>query len=442
MVAMEDLLGPVAIAPEPSLARTSAASEVSPERPSVLPAAMADTLSGMVDNLVQIDALISGLNAVRAEMIDGIRAWSEVAESASERSTPMSRDLAFRAIRAEVACALRLPERTVENLFGVSRMIVHDLPETLKALRAGEITYRHAQILVDHAAGLDGAARDQFERLAVPVAVTSTPTTLDRRARKLREGLDPDSIAERTQRAVERREATWSPAQDGMGYLTLYLPAADGSAIFARATDAALHARTGDEPRTLTQLRLDVMRDALMDGTFAALGGKLVRPDVFVTVPVLSLMGVTDEPASLDGYGPIDAETARRLAGNATSFVRLLVHPETGAVLSVGRDRYVVPSDLKNALRVRHSTCAFVGCSRSAEFCDLDHTVDWARDGTTSYDNLAPLCRGHHTVKHHTAWTVTQEPGGSGRLTWTSPAGRSYVRSPESRTSKPEIPPF
>jgi hypothetical protein len=114
--------------------------------------------------------------------------------------------------------------------------------------------------------------------------------------------------------------------------------------------------------------------------------------------------------------------------------VRILTHPETGAILSVGRTRYSVPADLKNALRVRDGTCGFFGCSRDASFCDIDHTVDWARDGTTSIDNLAFLCRSHHTLKHNSAWRVSQGSGGAhgseGVLTWTSPAGRVHVNTP------------
>jgi len=390
--------------------------------------AMSETLSAMVDALVGIDATISGLMAVRTELLENMRTWSELSESAALHSTPTSRDLAFRSLRAEVACALRVPERTAERLFGEGRMLMRDLPGTMSALRAGEIGYRHAQAMVDHGAGLDPEDLRTFERLALPIAATSTPSAFDRAARRLRESMDPAHLEARTAAAAERREATWMPARDGMADLVLHLPAHEVQAIFSRATEAAAGLRGPDEPRTLTQLRVDVMRDALLTGTFAALDGRRVRPDVFVTVPVLSLLGVTDAPATLDGYGPIALSTARELAGNAPSFVRILTHPETGAILSVGRERYSVPRDMRTAMRVRDGTCGFFGCSRDAAFCDIDHTVDWARDGTTSIENLAFLCRGHHTVKHQTGWRVTQ--GAHGVLTWISPAGRLYVNRP------------
>jgi hypothetical protein len=124
----------------------------------------------------------------------------------------------------------------------------------------------------------------------------------------------------------------------------------------------------------------------------------------------MTLLGLSDEPGDLAGHGPIDPDTARRLAAQAPSFLRLLTHPETGAVLSVGRDRYAVPADLKAWLRVRDETCRFPGCSRRAERCDIDHITHWAHGGTTDHHNLIHLCRKHHRLKHTTPWTVSTEP--------------------------------
>ena len=68
-----------------------------------------------------------------------------------------------------------------------------------------------------------------------------------------------------------------------------------------------------------------------------------------------------------------------------------------------------------------------------ASRCEIDHTLAWEDGGTTSLDNLAPICRGHHRVKHHGGWQVRQVPGSGGALEWTSPAGRRYVVEPERR---------
>ena len=163
-----------------------------------------------------------------------------------------------------------------------------------------------------------------------------------------------------------------------------------------------------------------------------------IRPRVLVTVPVLTLLGKSEEPGTLEGYGPIDADTARRIAARAPSFTRILTHPETGAVLSVGRDRYAVPKDLRTWLRVRDETCRFPGCNRSAGRADVDHVTDWQYGGGTDYGNLVHLCRSHHRVKHHTGWSSTS--AGGCRVRWLSPSGHEYETEPATHiaTAKPE----
>jgi hypothetical protein len=62
---------------------------------------------------------------------------------------------------------------------------------------------------------------------------------------------------------------------------------------------------------------------------------------VLVTVPVFALLGLTDEPATLDGYGPIPASMARKLlTDGANSFTRVLIDPRDGAPLEIGRTSY------------------------------------------------------------------------------------------------------
>jgi hypothetical protein len=161
----------------------------------------------------------------------------------------------------------------------------------------------------------------------------------------------------------------------------------------------------------------------------AAASTGAVPPRIHVTVPVLTLLGLDDEPAELDGYGPIDADTARRLAAHAPSMRRILVHPETGVALSYGREHYRAPADLDGFVRVRDGRCRFPGCSRRAERADLDHTTAWTRNGHTDASNLAALCRHHHRLKHESGWRVLQEPGGVMR--WTSPAGHVLRTLPE-----------
>jgi len=152
-------------------------------------------------------------------------------------------------------------------------------------------------------------------------------------------------------------------------------------------------------------------------------------PTVVITVPVLTLLGVDDAPPTLEGYGPIDLDTARRLAGEASSWVRLLTHPVSGAPLVLDRQTYRVPAALRRWLGVTSPTCVFPGCNRSARHCDMDHLTAWADGGTTDADNLEPACRHHHRLRHETGWAPSHDPA-TGDLRWTSPLGGTYDADP------------
>lgn len=212
-----------------------------------------------------------------------------------------------------------------------------------------------------------------------------------------------------------------------MAWLTAYLPAESAVAIDDRLDQLAASLRDPHDLRTFTQLRADAFCDVMLRGEVDGIR-RGIRANVLVTVPVLTLLGHDDEPAELEGYGPIPADVARALAADSTGFTRLLTHPETGVVLSVGRDRYTVPAGLRLWLRARDETCRMVGCGRRASVSDVDHGHAWADGGTTSGDNLAHLCRGDHTRKHTLGWRMKHLAGGT--IRWRSPMGRTYLTEP------------
>ncbi|NJC23853.1 hypothetical protein BJ994_002929 [Arthrobacter pigmenti] len=131
----------------------------------------------------------------------------------------------------------------------------------------------------------------------------------------------------------------------------------------------------------------------------------------------------------LDGYGPISPETARNLAAHAPSFTRILVHPETGAVLSVGRDRYRPPKHLQDWVRINNPTCIHPGCNRSSWSSELDHTTPWAHGGKTELGNLLPRCKLHHMLKTEGIWSARQDNQGVPDVT--SFGGETYTAVPE-----------
>jgi len=335
---------------------------------------------------------------------------------------------AERSATADLAMRLRMSESTVRLQADRARVLIGSLPSIWAGLCEGEVGARNAETAADLAATLPpGAVRTAFDDALVRAARECTPARFRDRARRLREELDPAPLTERHAAARELRRVEIEKAPDGMVWLSAFLDAADGMSI-RRRLDASARDLSGapDERRTLDQLRADVFADLLLRG--GTNGVPAVTSTVAVTVPVLALLGEAQLPGTLEGYGPIDAETARRLAARAPSFQRILTHPITGTVLDVDRTSYRPPADLVRWLRIRDERCTAPGCGRPAAECDLDHREAWAAGGGTSAGNLAHLCRSHHRLKHEGGWTVRAGPGGT--TTWISPTGHRTTVDP------------
>ncbi|WP_253905808.1 HNH endonuclease signature motif containing protein [Arthrobacter sp. H5] len=134
-------------------------------------------------------------------------------------------------------------------------------------------------------------------------------------------------------------------------------------------------------------------------------------------------------PGELEGYGPIDPEIAAMLAGHAASFTRILTHPESGVVLSVGRDSYRPPAGLRKWVVTRDRACRHPGCNRPASKAEIDHTIPWASGGKTTHGNLSAFCKRHHMFKTEGFWHYRQpEPG---LILAASLAGKTYTTLPE-----------
>jgi hypothetical protein len=351
------------------------------------------------------------------------------------------RALSRRSTCAALAMATRTPERTVQRLTNDAEALVNDAPVVLASLEAGRISARHAKTITDQLCDVPAEGRAVFLAKVLPVAEHTTDAELRRRARVLRERLHPESITTRAVRSEADRRVEIEPAADGMAWVHLFTTAPIAQGIAERTEAAAAESRTAGDTRTCAQLQADALAALALTGVTpedVASSPVLphpievqehIKPTVQITVPALSLAGVSDAPATLDGYGPIDPETAARIAVNAPSMTRILVQPETGAILSVGRNQYRVPADLQRAVRLRDGTCRAPGCGRRARACDLDHSVAWEHGGTTDVGNLACLCRHHHRMKHLPGWNLDHGPGGV--LDWTTPDGKNYRTEPD-----------
>jgi hypothetical protein len=154
-----------------------------------------------------------------------------------------------------------------------------------------------------------------------------------------------------------------------------------------------------------------------------------LRPLIQIVVPITTLMGISDEPAELTGYGPIPAHLARKIAADpASTWQRLLTDPASGQLLDIGRTRYRPPPGMAAFVRARDGACRHPTCRRTATACELDHVTEWQHGGRTSEDNLCALCARHHDLKEHHGWHVVLHEDRT--VEWTTPTGHSYTSAP------------
>ncbi|WP_285027356.1 HNH endonuclease signature motif containing protein [Plantibacter sp. ME-Dv--P-122b] len=401
-------------------------------------------LAEFSDHFADIQRRRAALDAEEVRLLARSAAYADAFADATVPAIfpPAERQaLSRRSTCAALAMAARIPERTVQCATNNAERLVNDAPTVLASLEAGRISASHAQTITDQLRDVPAAGRAAFLAQVLQVAEESTNANLRRRARILRERLHPESITTRAVRSEADRRVEFEPAADGMAWVHLFTTAPIAQGIIERVETAAAESRKSGDTRTCAQLQADALAALALTGvtpddvmSSPVLPHPIevqehIKPTVQITVPALSMAGASDAPATLDGYGPIDPETAARIAVNAPSFTRILVQPETGAVLSVGRNQYRVPADLQRAVRLRDGTCRAPGCGRRARACDLDHSVAWEDGGTTDVGNLACLCRHHHRMKHLPGWNLDHGPGGV--LEWTTPDGKHHRTEPD-----------
>ncbi|MEW1810160.1 DUF222 domain-containing protein [Pseudarthrobacter phenanthrenivorans] len=436
-----------------------------------VPFSAADPLAGLADGCLEI---LAGAREVEAGFA-GLKAkaavtYTEAACAVAGPDVPVvAQEMA---VTAEIGCVLALGPRAAGSFLAASHALTTGLPLTLEALQAGSLSWQHAVVMADETAGLDAAGAAALESHFLdpdaPDPARGCPAgelpahRFRVKARTWRERHHAESIETRHAQGVVERRVEFRPERDGMAWLSACLPADQALAGWNRLTAVARSLQGPDETRTLTQLRADLFASAVLGsgipasstdvhGTSAGRDAKAtsagvharetasgsvaetdvpptsIRAQVLVTVPVFSLLGLTDEPAMLDGYGPIPPSMARELiADGAGSFYRVLVDPRDGAPLEIGRTSYRLTKAMRAWLRMRDGKCPFPGCSNHSLDNEADHLLAWANGGTTGISNLGQPCPKHHKLRHTTGWkpspaTKNEPPG------WTSPTGRYYA---------------
>jgi hypothetical protein len=118
--------------------------------------------------------------------------------------------------------------------------------------------------------------------------------------------------------------------------------------------------------------------------------------------------------AGLESGDHITAGEARRLACNAGLVPAVL---GAGSVpLDLGRETRLHTRAQRQALSLRHDSCAVAGCQRPFSWCEIHHPRPWSRGGRTDLANALPLCFFHHRRAHDDQFDLRRSPSGDWRF--------------------------
>ena len=387
-----------------------------------------------------------------ADRIDLIRALEELACAAaaaqavvsadfdaSQRADQASRGVPAagrgRGVAAQIALARRESPHRAQQHLGLAKILRAELPETMKAFRAGRITEWKATLVARETACLR-----REDRAAVDAELAGNPEQIETmgdgevvaEARRLAYRLDPSSFVERRRRAEAERRVTLRPAPDVMSQLSALLPVKAGVAVYAVLTREAARLRAAGDPRSRGQLMADVLLDRIVSPgadttTKSGPAGALIN----LTVSDDVLFGGSDEAGHVDGYGPVPADLARELAfGDGLDdqhrrwFRRLYTDPGTGSLVAMDSTARLMPPALAGVLRLRDRTCRTPWCD--APIRHSDHVRPVLDGGETSERNGQGLCEACNHAKQAPGWRAGPAPGIRHTVETTTPTGHTH----------------
>ncbi|GAB3753144.1 hypothetical protein GCM10027591_01430 [Zhihengliuella somnathii] len=286
-------------------------------------------------------------------------------------SGTLAADAVCQAVSQEVAAVRGIARATASHEVNRARLVVNDSPEVFEALATGTTGVRHAREIADLGLRIlpefvpapetnDPVAREEYERAVLQAEIEcgqrrrsfcrdtlsksagKTPGQVRRHAKRRLEQELPEAFEARHRNSRSGRYVSVQEAEDGMSYLSAYIPTTAAEAIERRLSEyarAITHRAAGitpgesseqpadllaarvaspgvrpgdsgrgaaestaapDEQRSMAQIRADALVDMMLSGP-EAVGLANVKPHLTVTVPAPLLVALG---ASLpDGAG-------------------------------------------------------------------------------------------------------------------------------------------
>ncbi|WP_168176643.1 HNH endonuclease signature motif containing protein [Williamsia sp. 1135] len=437
-----------------------------------------------------------------ARLDDGLAYYRYVSSNEDEHGT--------RAAACEIAVAWRCTTGQADHLLRCRRLLDH-LPELAEAFSAGEVSIEKLKALYHRASrGYRDALMDLDGVLAEDAMLLGDNTFAEELDRHLMpfepDRPDDDGAVDPMRRVTVRRRA------DGMASLTtgctaeeairakaqleemaLDDPAGEVDAVLDAIANANAAATEDAEPEPEPEVEPEPEPAARPSAAAPSRTAKRAWTELVLDLP--TLLGLSKDPGYLLGYGSLDCDQSRSLAGRSrwralvtigedaiAALVELINaaqgRPVTAEELTValmnavdngdrlvlgekdvgpappvkaphskdghggwkrpprGALKYKPGRKLARLIRALDGTCRFSGCKKPAKDCEIDHIVPFNHDnpmagGWTIESNLACLCKEHHDLK--TRGIIRVEMRGNREYWIDTRAGQRVVTKPAVR---------
>jgi len=253
-----------------------------------------------------------------------------------------------------------------------------------------------------------------------------------RLARRLRDDLDEDGIADRERAALDERSIRRTRRPNGLSryivdpdiesaafwddlYDTLTSPRRGGVRFVDDAGEVWAEAISSDERTTdqyvhdsFTQL-LRIAVSVETDESRLIVGSRQPSVRVLVTRTALE---TRQGHGRIEGCDiPISIETVERIA--CESGTVQVDFDESGRPLDLGREQRLYSKRQRIALATAQGGCLFGDCDRPPSWCEAHHSKHWKRDhGETNILDGVLLCRYHHLLVHNNGWEIVRDDAG------------------------------
>lgn len=142
-----------------------------------------------------------------------------------------------------------------------------------------------------------------------------------------------------------------------------------------------------------------------------------------VTVPIQTLMGLSDAPGVMSGGESLPPALVRMISQDPDStWYRMLTDPARECA-ELSTKSYKSTGSIWRQVVAAANACFGPVCTRPATESEIDHQVAYP-EGETSTENLGPGCQSHHKGKHASGFGLVREA--DGRLVFTTHGGFAH----------------